>query len=345
MSADPLLALTDDRFCLFPVKHDDMWEFYKKAQASYWTTEEVDLGDDLKHWARLSDDERHFVKHVLAFFASSDGIVNENLAERFMKDVAAPEARAFYAFQLAMETVHSEMYSLLIETYVSDAAEKSKLFGAIRELPAVKRKAQWALRWASSKASFAERLIAFAAVEGIMFSGSFCAIYWLKKRGLMPGLSFGNELISRDEALHRDFACLLHSQLQDTCPEETARAIIADAVEAEREFVCEALPVSLIGMNADLMKDYIFFVADHLLVTLGFSKMYNTSNPFDWMELISLRGKTNCALFVPSSSVASHVSPAVFERRVGEYAKAGVMASLDSGGSSKNHTFSVDEEF
>jgi ribonucleotide reductase beta subunit family protein with ferritin-like domain len=293
------MVSTDDRFCLFPVKHNDLWKFYKQAQASYWTAEEIDLSEDLKHWAGLTADERHFIKHVLAFFASSDGIVNENLAERFMKDVTDPSARAFYAFQIAMETVHSETYSLLIETYVKDTAEKAKLFGAIQGIPAVKRKAEWAMRWAGSEASFAERLIAFAAVEGIMFSGSFCALFWLKKRGLMPGLTFSNELISRDEGLHRDFACLLHSKLVDKCPEAVARAIIADAVDAEKEFVCEALPVSLIGMNADMMASYIEFVADHLLVTLGFGKMYNTGNPFDFMELISLQGKTKCVRCAP----------------------------------------------
>jgi ribonucleoside-diphosphate reductase subunit M2 len=255
----------------------------------------VDLGEDTKHWARLTPDERHFVTHVLAFFASSDGIVNENLAQRFMVDVTDPSARAFYAFQTAMETVHSEVYSLLLDTYVQDAEEKARLFAAITEIPAVKRKADWARKWAGSGATFAERLIAFATVEGILFSGSFCAIFWLKKRGLMPGLTFSNELISRDEALHRDFACLLHTKLVETCPEETAREIIKDAVEAECEFVSDALPVSLIGMNADLMKEYIFFVADHLLTTLGFAKMYNASNPFDFMELLSLMGKTKCA--------------------------------------------------
>jgi len=323
---DPLLTQTDDRFCLFPVKHQHFWEMYKKAQASYWTAEEIDLGEDLKHWAGLNEDERHFIKHILAFFASSDGIVNENLAQRFMVDVTAPEARAFYAFQVAMETVHSETYSLLIETYVQVPAEKAKLFGAIQCIPAVKRKAEWALRWAGSEASFAERLIAFAAVEGIMFSGSFCALFWLKKRGLLPGLTFSNELISRDEGLHRDFACLLHSSLVDKCPESVARSIIADAVDAEREFVCEALPVSLIGMNAELMRQYIEFVADHLMVTLGFGKIYGAKNPFDWMELISLQGKTN-----------------FFEKRVGEYAKAGIMANLNEAGS--NHHFSVEEDF
>lgn len=292
--ADPLLVPTEGRFCLFPIKHHDMYEFYRKSVASFWDTAEVDLADDLRHWARLTDGERHFISHVLAFFASSDGIVNENLALRFMTDVQAPEARAFYGFQIAMENVHSEMYSLLIDTYVSDAHDKARLFDAIRTVPAVRRKAQWAIRWTGSDASFAARLVAFAAVEGVMFSGSFCALFWLKKRGVMPGLTFSNELISRDEGLHRDFACLLHSKLVEQCPEETARAIVADAVDAECEFVCQALPVSLIGMNADLMKQYIFFVADHLLTSLGFAKMYDVVNPFDFMELISLQGKSKC---------------------------------------------------
>jgi len=325
-SLDPLLVPRDDRFCMFPVEHDDFYEFYKKAVASYWTVEEVDLSDDAQHWNRLNDDERHFIKHVLAFFASSDGIVNENLCLRFMKDVQVAEARAFYAFQLAIETVHSEMYSLLIDTYVQERTEKRKLFGAITRLPAVQRKAQWALRWVSSSASFAERLVAFACVEGIMFSGSFCAIYWLKKRGLMPGLSFSNELISRDEALHRDFAVALHNKLAAPCSESIARAIVQDAVEAEHEFVTEALPVSLIGMNAGLMCRYVEFVADHLLTSLGFSKLYGTANPFEWMELISLQGKTN-----------------FFEKRVGDYQKAGVMAGLEKHNST--HTFELDADF
>lgn len=294
---DPILTPTPDRFCLFPIEHKDFFEFYKRSVASFWTVEEVDLSDDMKHWERLTDDERHFVKHVLAFFASSDGIVNENLALRFMSDVQSSEARAFYAFQVAMETVHNEMYSLLIDNYVRDAAEKQALFKAITQLPAVQHKALWALRWASSDAPFAHRLVAFACVEGIMFSGSFCAIYWLKKRGLMPGLTFSNELISRDEGLHRDFACLLHDKLVEKCPEATARAIVTDAVDAEREFVCEALPVSLIGMNKDLMSQYIRFVADHLMVTLGFSKIYNAVNPFEFMTLISLQGKTKCVRY------------------------------------------------
>jgi ribonucleoside-diphosphate reductase subunit M2 len=293
---DPILTPTPDRFCLFPIEHRDLFEYYKRAVASFWTVEEVDLGDDLQHWGRLTDDEQFFIKHVLAFFASSDGIVNENLALRFMSEVQNSEARAFYAFQTAMETVHNETYSLLIETYVKDAIEKQSLFKAITRLPAVQRKAQWALRWVSSDAPFAQRLVAFAAVEGIMFSGSFCAIYWLKKRGLMPGLTFSNELISRDEGLHRDFAIALHNKLLEPCAEETARAIVSDAVAAEREFVTEALPVGLIGMNADMMTAYVEFVADHLMTSLGFAKLYGSKNPFEWMELISLQGKTKCVL-------------------------------------------------
>jgi ribonucleoside-diphosphate reductase subunit M2 len=324
--ADPLLTPSDDRFCLFPIKYPELYEFYKRAVASFWTSDEVDLAEDTKHWERLTDDERHFVLHVLAFFASSDGLLVENLALRFTVDVQAPEARAFYGFQIAMENVHSEVYSLLIDHYVKEVKHKTKLFQAIRTVPAVQRKAQWALRWISSEASFAERLVAFACVEGIMFSGSFCAIFWLKKRGLMPGLTFSNELISRDEGLHRDFACALHRQLLEPCPEATVHAIVRDAVEAEREFVCEALPVSLIGMNAELMAQYIEFVADHLLVSLGCAKLFTASNPFEWMELISLHGKTN-----------------FFEKRVGEYQRAGVMANLAEAGSS--HTIAFDEDF
>jgi ribonucleoside-diphosphate reductase subunit M2 len=313
-ATDPILTPTPDRFCMFPIEHRDLFEYYKRAVASFWTTEEVDLADDMKHWERLNDDERFFIKHVLAFFASSDGIVNENLAVRFMNDVQNSEARAFYAFQIAMETVHSEMYSLLIETYVKDAIEKQSLFQAIAQLPAVQRKARWALRWVSSDAPFAERLVAFAAVEGIMFSGSFCAIYWLKKRGLMPGLTFSNELISRDEGLHRDFAIALHDKLVDKCSEETARAIVFDAVDAEREFVTEALPVGLIGMNAAMMAQYIEFVADHLMTSLGFAKLYGTTNPFAWMELISLQGKTKCVRYASLRGAVTDSLCAAFSR-------------------------------
>jgi len=300
---------------------------YKKAEASFWTAEEVDLGDDQKHWDKLSVDEKHFISHVLAFFAASDGIVLENLAVRFMKELQVPEARAFYGFQIAIENIHSEMYSLLLESYIKDAKEKHHLFHAIETIPAVKKKADWALRWIGSGASFAERLLAFACVEGIFFSGSFCAIFWLKKRGLMPGLTFSNELISRDEGLHRDFACLLYTHLTHKCDEATVRQIVMDAVTIEQEFVCEALPCSLVGMNANLMRDYIDFVADHLMTTLGYSKIYNTANPFDWMELISLQGKTN-----------------FFEKRVGDYQKSGVMASLNAN-AAHGAAFSLDEDF
>eukprot|EP00172_Hildenbrandia_rubra_P004472 Plantae.Rhodophyta-Hildenbrandia_rubra.ctg9119.p1 GENE.Plantae.Rhodophyta-Hildenbrandia_rubra.ctg9119~~Plantae.Rhodophyta-Hildenbrandia_rubra.ctg9119.p1 ORF type:complete len:405 (+),score=80.32 Plantae.Rhodophyta-Hildenbrandia_rubra.ctg9119:410-1624(+) len=302
-------ATAANRYTLFPIKHARIWEMYKKHEASFWTAEEIDLSADVEHWTKLSDDERHFIKHILAFFAASDGIVLENLLTRFSSDVQLPEARCFYGFQAAMENVHSETYSLLIDTYVKDSAERYKLFHAIEEVPCVKKKADWALRWIGCERTFAERLVAFAAVEGIFFSGSFCSIFWLKKRGLMPGLTFSNELISRDEGLHCDFACLLYSMVPegDKLSEERMREVITDAVVCEKEFVCDALPVDLIGMNKDLMREYIEFVADRLLLALGHEKVYNAKNPFDWMELISLQGKTN-----------------FFEKRVGEYQKAGV---------------------
>lgn len=320
---EPLLADNKDRFVLFPITHNDIWQMYKQAEASFWTAEEIDLTPDLQDWAnKLNDNEKHFIKHVLAFFAASDGIVNENLAVNFLQEVQYPEARCMYGFQVMIENIHSEAYSLLIDTYIKDPIEKDKLLRAIDTIDCVKRKADWALRWID-KGSFAERLVAFAAVEGIFFSGSFCSIFWLKKRGLMPGLSFTNELISRDEGLHCDFACLLYTNhLQNKLPEETVYTIIRDAVEIEKEFVSDALPVNLIGMNADLMCQYIEFVADRLLVTLGLSKIYNATNPFDFMELISLQGKTN-----------------FFEKRVGEYQKAGVMSD------SASNAFKMDEEF
>ncbi|XP_020571934.1 ribonucleoside-diphosphate reductase small chain-like [Phalaenopsis equestris] len=321
---EPLLAPNPDRFCMFPIRYPQIWEMYKKAEASFWTAEEVDLSQDLRHWNEsLTSDERHFVTHVLAFFAASDGIVLENLAGRFMREVQLPEARAFYGFQIAIENIHSEMYSLLLETYIKDSAEKSHLFHAIETVPCVARKAQWALRWIDASDSFAERILAFACVEGIFFSGSFCAIFWLKKRGLMPGLTFSNELISRDEGLHCDFACLLYSLLNNKLSEDRVREIVADAVDIEREFVCDA---PLVGMNADLMSQYIEFVADRLLGALGYGKMYEVSNPFDWMELISLQGKTN-----------------FFEKRVGEYQKASVMSSLNYNGII--HEFKLDDDF
>ncbi|HRG59945.1 MAG TPA: ribonucleoside-diphosphate reductase small subunit [Bacteroidia bacterium] len=322
MSTEPILQENKDRFVLFPIKHNDIWEMYKKAEASFWTAEEIDLSSDQNDWtAKLNDDERHFIKHVLAFFAASDGIVNENLAVNFMNEVQYPEARCFYGYQIMIENIHSETYSLLIDTYIKDAQEKDKLFHAIETIPAVKHKAEWALRWIGN-GNFAERLIAFAAVEGIFFSGSFCSIFWLKKRGLMPGLTFSNELISRDEGLHCDFACLLYSQLVNQLPKEKVSEIITDAVSIEKEFVTEALPVRLIGMNADLMCQYIEFVADRLLVALGCAKVFNATNPFDFMELISLQGKTN-----------------FFEKRVAEYQKSGVM------GSKETNVFSLEEDF
>jgi ribonucleoside-diphosphate reductase beta chain len=323
MTTEPILESNNSRFVLFPIQHDDIWSFYKKAEASFWTAEEIDLSPDLIDWEnKLNDDERHFIKHVLAFFAASDGIVNENLAEHFLSEVQYTEAKFFYGFQVAMENIHSETYSLLIDTYIKDSAEKDHLFNAIDTLDCVRKKADWALRWID-KGTYAERLVAFAAVEGIFFSGSFCSIFWLKKRGLMPGLSFSNELISRDEGLHCDFACLLYTRhLVNKLPKEQVRDIITNAVEIEKEFVADAIPVKLIGMNSDLMCQYIEFVADRLLVELGNEKVYNTSNPFDFMEMISLQGKSN-----------------FFEKRVGEYQKAGVLAGKE------NQTFSLNEDF
>lgn len=320
--SEVLLTPNKKRFVILPIKHANVWDFYKKAEASFWTAEEIDLSQDMIDWKTLTDDERHFIKHVLAFFAASDGIVNENLSQRFMVDVQIPEARCFYGFQIAIENIHSETYSLLIDTYISNNDEKDKLLNAIDTVECVKKKAEWALRWIDSPKSFGERLVAFAAVEGIFFSGSFCAIFWLKKRGLMPGLTFSNELISRDEGLHRDFACLLFDMIENKPSQETVHLIIKNAVEIEKEFVTEALPVSLIGMNANMMSQYIEYVADHLLVSLGCKKLYNAANPFDWMELISMQGKTN-----------------FFEKRVGDYQKAGVMAEKEMS------LFSLDEDF
>ena len=306
---EPILQENKNRFVIFPIKHHDIWEFYKSMEASFWTAEEIDLSQDLNDWNnKLSDEERYFVKHILAFFAASDGIVNENLAENFVNEVQYAEAKFFYGFQIMMENIHSETYSLLIDTYVKDEAEKDELFNALEVFPAIKKKADWALKWIESD-SFAERLIAFAAVEGIFFSGAFCSIYWLKKRGLMPGLTFSNELISRDEGVHCDFAVHLHNHhLVNKVPKERIRSIIVDALNIEREFITESLPVSLIGMNAVLMTQYLEFVADRLLVELGCDREYNTSNPFDFMDMISLQGKTN-----------------FFEKKVAEYQKSGVM--------------------
>ncbi|MBB64774.1 MAG: ribonucleoside-diphosphate reductase [Waddliaceae bacterium] len=305
---EPLLIDNPNRFVLFPIEHQDIWEHYKKAEASFWTAEEIDLSQDLNDWKyKLNDNERYFIKHILAFFAASDGIVNENLAINFLQEVQYTEAKFYYGFQIAIENIHSETYSLLIDTYVQDAEEKNFLLSALETIPCVQKKAEWALKWIE-KGSFAERLVAFAAVEGIFFSGAFCSLFWLKKRGLMPGLTFSNELISRDEGSHTDFACLLYQKhLIHKLPKEKVQEIISKAVEIEKEFICEALPVRLIGMNADLMSRYIEFVADRLLVELGNEKIYRVNNPFDFMEMISLQGKTN-----------------FFEKRVGEYQKAGV---------------------
>jgi ribonucleoside-diphosphate reductase beta chain len=323
MKTEKILQENKDRFVLFPIKYHDIWEMYKKAESSFWTAEEIDLLQDLQDWNnKLNKDEKHFIKHVLAFFAASDGIVNENLAVNFLNEVQFPEARCFYGFQVMIENIHSETYSLLIDTYIKDPEEKDKLFHAIDTIPCVGKKAEWALRWIKN-GSFVERLIAFAAVEGIFFSGSFCSIFWLKKRGLMPGLSFSNELISRDEGLHCDFACLLYTRyIENKLPEKTVKQIITDAVSIEKEFVVDAIPVKLIGMNADLMCQYIEFVADRLLVALGCSKVYNATNPFDFMEMISLQGKTN-----------------FFEKRVSEYKKAAVGTKLEQ------NTFKLDEDF
>ncbi|KAK5939010.1 Ribonucleotide-diphosphate reductase (RNR), small subunit [Knufia obscura] len=312
MEADePLLQENPSRFVLFPLKYHEIWQAYKKAEASFWTAEEVDLSKDMHDWHnKLNDDERYFISHVLAFFAASDGIVNENLLERFSGEVQVPEARCFYGFQIMMENIHSEMYSLLIDTYVKEPKQKQYLFDAIDTIPAIRKKAEWALRWISDKEStFAQRLVAFAAVEGIFFSGSFASIFWLKKRGLMPGLTFSNELISRDEGMHTDFACLLLSHLNNRPSKDIIEKVIIEAVQIEQEFLTEALPVALLGMNHTLMKQYIEFVADRLLVSMGNPKYYKTSNPFDFMENISLAGKTN-----------------FFEKRVGDYQKSGVMA-------------------
>ena len=317
-----LLKENKDRFVLLPIKYPAIWEMYKKSEASFWTSEEIDLSDDQKHWDNLNSGERHFISHILAFFSASDGIVNENLAVNFMSEVQLPEARCFYGFQIMMENIHAETYALLIDTYIKDPEEKDRLFHAIDTVPCVKKKAEWALRWIEG-GNFAERLVAFAAVEGIFFSGSFCSIFWLKKRGLMPGLTFSNELISRDEGMHCEFACLLYSMLENKLTEEAVHGIIKDAVEIEKEFITDALPVALIGMNAKLMSQYIEFVADRWVSELGYTKIYNATNPFDFMEMISLQGKTN-----------------FFEKRVAEYQKSGVMNNKE-----ENNVFNLDEDF
>ena len=321
---EPILKENKDRFVIFPIKHHDLWEWYKKCEASFWTAEEIDLHQDLTDWStKLNDDEKFFIKHILAFFAASVGIVSENLAENFVNEVQYSEAKFFYGFQIMMENIHSETYSLLIDTYVKDDAEKDKLFNAIETFPAIKKKADWALKWIESD-SFAERLIAFAGVEGIFFSGAFCSIFWLKKRGLMPGLTFSNELISRDEGVHCDYAVHLHNNhLVNKVPKERITQILTDALDIEKEFITESLPVSLIGMNAKLMTQYLEFVTDRLLVELNCDKVYNATNPFEFMDMISLQGKTN-----------------FFEKRVSEYQKAGVLNN-----DTRSEEISFDEDF
>ncbi|KAJ4490580.1 ribonucleotide reductase small subunit [Lentinula aciculospora] len=327
---EPLLQESRRRFVLFPIQYHEIWQMYKKAEASFWTAEEMDLSKDLHDWNnRLNNNERFFISRVLAFFAASDGIVNENLLERFSNEVQVAEARCFYGFQIMMENIHSETYSLLIDTYIKDPVERDYLFDAIETIPCIKRKAEWALRWISDEQSaFGERLVAFAAVEGIFFSGSFASIFWMKKRGLMPGLTFSNELISRDEGMHTDFACLLFSHLRRRPHPKNVERIIGEAVAIEQEFLTDALPVSLIGMNAKLMCQYIEFVADRLLVALGNKKKYNSTNPFDFMDMISLQGKTN-----------------FFEKRVSDYSKAGVSHSGDNTTTQASKTFVLDEDF
>lgn len=320
---EPILEDNPGRFVLMPIKYHEFWEMYKKQLASFWTADEIDLHQDISDWEKkLNDNERHFIKYVLAFFAASDGIVLENLAQKFCTEVQVPEARCFYGFQIAMENIHSETYSLLIDTYIKETTEKNYLFNAIEHIDVIKKKANWALKWINSCNSFAERIVAFSAVEGIFFSGSFCSIFWLKKRSLMPGLTFSNELISRDEGLHTDFACLIYKYLINKLSQEKIYEIITEAVKIEKEFITEALPVELIGMNSRLMSQYIEFVADRLLYALGYPKYYNTQNPFEWMEMISLQGKTN-----------------FFEKRVGDYQRAGVMSSAE------DKVFRLDADF
>jgi ribonucleoside-diphosphate reductase beta chain len=313
---------SDNRFVIFPIKHDVIWKSYKNAVSTFWTPEEVDLSKDKTDWEKLNNNEQHFIKNILAFFAGSDGIVMENLAQRFMNDIDIPEVRAFYSYQLFIENVHSEMYSLLIDTYITDSVEKNKLFNAINTIPCVTKKAQWALKWIDNADSFETRLIAFAAVEGIFFSGSFCSIYWLKNRGLMPGLTFSNELISKDEGMHTDFACLLYEMSSNKLPEDKVHEIIKDAVKIEKEFIIDSLPCSIIGMNSDLMKQYIEFVADRILLQLGHTEIWHSTNPFSFMELISLRPKSN-----------------FFEIRVGEYKKAGI------GKCTEENEFQITDDF
>ena len=317
-----LLEKNDSRFVLFPIQHNDIWQAYKAAEASFWTAEEIDLSNDMSDWKKLNDNEKHFIKNVLAFFAASDGIVGENLAQKFYSEVQIPEARCFFGFQIMMENIHSETYSLLIDSYINNEVEKSHLLHAIQTIPAVKKKAEWALKWINNTDSFAERLVAFAAVEGIFFSSSFCSIYWLKHRGLMHGLSFSNELISRDEGMHTDFASLLYSKLNSKLNTSTINKIIEEAVEIEIEFCTDSLPVELIGMNSSLMTTYVKFVADRLLTSFGYDKIYNVRNPFDFMEKMSLNNKTN-----------------FFEKKVAEYTKSGV------GKTAEDNQIKFDAEF
>lgn len=320
---EPILVEDKNRFVLFPIKHDDIWQAYKTAESMFWTAEEIDLSSDIKDWEeKLNDNERHFIKMVLAFFAASDGIVNENLVCNMLSSVQYAEAKCYYGFQIMIENVHSELYSLLIDTYIKDSSEKDRLFNAHETIPAIKKKADWALRWIDN-GTFTERLISFAIIEGVFFSGSFCSIFFLNKRGLMPGLSFSNNFIARDEAQHCEFACLLYNKhIVNKLSEEHVKKIMMDAVEIEKEFITEALPVSLIGMNAELMKQYIEYVADFWLLKLGYSKIYNSINPFDFMEMLSLESKNN-----------------FFEKRVSEYKRASTGKSADE------NSISFDAEF
>jgi ribonucleotide reductase beta subunit family protein with ferritin-like domain len=318
-----LLSEEEKRYVIFPIKYDSFWEMYKKAEANFWTTEELDLSKDMNDYNNLSDNEQYFLNNILAFFAASDGIVNENLVERFCNEVTILEAKFFYGFQVAMENIHSETYSLLIDTYIKDITLKSKLLNAIETIPSVTKKADWALKWISDKSDFSKRVIAFACVEGIFFSGAFCSIFWLKKRGLMPGLCHSNELISRDEGLHTEFAVLMHHNLSNKCSKEDILEIVSDAVTIEKEFITESLPCKLIGMNNDLMSQYIEYIADRLLLTLHVDKIYNSSNPFDWMEMISIQGKTN-----------------FFEKRVGEYSN-----NANPNSNAEDNKFELDDDF
>lgn len=321
---EPILTESKNRFVLFPLQNNKIWEMYKKHLACFWVATEIDLSQDLNDWEKLKDDEKHFIKYVLAFFAASDGIVLENLADNFICEVKLPEARCFYGFQAAMENIHSETYSLLIDTYIKDEKEKDNLFNAMNNIPCIKQKSEWAMKWMNKDSLFIQRLVAFACVEGIHFSGSFCAIFWLRKRGLMPGLTYSNELISRDEGLHTDFACLLYRQAVNKLTDKQVHDIVKEAVKIEKNFICDALPCRLIGMNSDMMATYIEFIADRLLYELGHSKIYNVENPFEWMQSSGMPGKTN-----------------FFEKRVAEYQKSGVMNSLKD----KKINFSVDEDF